>query len=104
MRPGRLDKLLYVGPPDKAGRLDILRVRTRSMAVDPALDLDLLAELTEGCSGAEIAAVCQDAALMTLRADMGAGYVRRDDFEVAARAIKRQITHAMVAGYEAFGR
>ncbi|KAG9103485.1 AAA+-type ATPase [Ceratobasidium sp. 370] len=104
MRPGRLDALLYVGPPDRPGRLEILGIRTRSMAVDPALDLDLLAELTEGCSGAEIAAVCQDAALMTMREDMDAGYVRRAHFEAAARAVKRQITHAMVAGYEAFGR
>ncbi|QRV76609.1 AAA family ATPase [Ceratobasidium sp. AG-Ba] len=104
MRPGRLDTLLYVGPPHRAGRLDILRVRTRSMAVDPTLDLDLLAELTEGCSGAEIAAVCQNAALMTMREDMDAGYVRRAHFEAAARAVKRQITQAMIAGYEAFGR
>jgi len=104
MRPGRLDTLLYVGPPDRAGRLEILRIRTQSMAVDPALDLDLLAELTEGCSGAEIAAVCQDAALMTMREDMDASYVRRAHFEAAARGAKRQITRAMVAGYEAFGR
>ncbi|KAG9112430.1 AAA+-type ATPase [Ceratobasidium sp. 392] len=59
---------------------------------------------TEGCSGAEIAAVCQNAALMTMRADMDASYVRREDFEAAARGTKRQITQAMVAGYEAFGR
>jgi AAA family ATPase len=45
MRPGRLDRILYVGPPDFAGRVDILRIRTRNMAVDPALDLDALAAL-----------------------------------------------------------
>jgi ATP-dependent 26S proteasome regulatory subunit len=45
MRPGRLDRILYVGPPDLAGRVDILRIRTRNMAVDPALDLDALAAL-----------------------------------------------------------
>ena len=45
MRPGRLDRILYVGPPDFAGRIDILRIRTRNMAVDPALDLDALATL-----------------------------------------------------------
>jgi hypothetical protein len=45
MRPGRLDKLLYVGPPDKAGRAEILRIRTRKMQVDPELDLDVLSEL-----------------------------------------------------------
>lgn len=45
MRPGRLDRILYVGPPDFAGRVDILRIRTRNMAVDPALDIDALATL-----------------------------------------------------------
>lgn len=45
MRPGRLDRILYVGPPDFAGRMDILRIRTRNMAVEPALDLDTLAAL-----------------------------------------------------------
>jgi AAA family ATPase len=43
MRPGRLDRILYVGPPDHAGRVDILRICTRNMAVEPALDLDTLA-------------------------------------------------------------
>ena len=50
MRPGRLDRILYVGPPDLAGRVDILRIRTRNMAVDPALDLDALAALVRSPS------------------------------------------------------
>lgn len=49
MRPGRLDRILYVGPPDLAGRVDILRIRTRNMRVDPALDLDALAALVRPC-------------------------------------------------------
>ncbi|CAE6495388.1 unnamed protein product, partial [Rhizoctonia solani] len=104
MRPGRLDKLLYVGPPDQAGRKDIFRIRTHKMKVDPELDLDVLAELTEGCSGAEIAAVCQNAALGTMRWEMSAEYVRRSDFEAAAREIPRQITHEMIESYLKFGQ
>lgn len=38
MRPGRLDRILYVGPPDAAGREEILRIRTAGMAVEPGLD------------------------------------------------------------------
>ena len=45
IRPGRLDRILYVGPPDFTGRVDIFRIRTRNMAVEPALDLDALATL-----------------------------------------------------------
>ncbi len=45
MRPGRLDRILYVGPPDFAGRIDILRIRTHKMSVDPSLDLAELAAL-----------------------------------------------------------
>ncbi|EUC66654.1 AAA family ATPase [Rhizoctonia solani AG-3 Rhs1AP] len=104
MRPGRLDTLLYVGPPDTAGRKEILEIRTQKMSVDPELDLDVLAELTEGCSGAEIAAVCQNAALGTMRWDMEARHVRRNDFEAAAREIPRQITHEMIDSYMTFGQ
>jgi AAA family ATPase len=45
MRPGRLDRILYVGPPDFPGRVDIFRIRTRDMTVEPGLDLDALATL-----------------------------------------------------------
>lgn len=45
MRPGRLDRILYVGPPDQSGREDILRIRTSKMSVDPDLDLSELATL-----------------------------------------------------------
>lgn len=45
MRPGRLDRLLYVQPPDAEGRKAILRINTSKMQVDPSLDLDLLAAL-----------------------------------------------------------
>lgn len=45
MRPGRLDRILYVGPPDLNARKDILRIRTSKMAVDPTLDINALAEL-----------------------------------------------------------
>jgi AAA family ATPase len=50
MRPGRLDRILYVGPPDFAGRVDILRIRTRNMAVEPGLDFDALATLVRPLS------------------------------------------------------
>jgi len=45
MRPGRLDRILYVGPPDRQGREEILKIRTSKMAVDPLLDLGEISEL-----------------------------------------------------------
>ena len=45
MRPGRLDRILYVGPPDHSGRVDILKIRMRKMSVDPNIDLDEIASL-----------------------------------------------------------
>ena len=47
MRPGRLDRILYVGPPDRNGRLEILHIRTRTMAVDPDINLEELADLVD---------------------------------------------------------
>ena len=45
MRPGRLDRILYVGPPDLDGRKEILRIRTSKMSVEPGLDFDEVAKM-----------------------------------------------------------
>jgi AAA family ATPase len=45
MRPGRLDRILYVGPPDRAGREEILRIRMKSMQTGPEVDVAAIAEL-----------------------------------------------------------
>ncbi|EJD02417.1 AAA family ATPase [Fomitiporia mediterranea MF3/22] len=100
MRPGRLDRILYVGPPDRAGRLEILRIRTRMMSVDPDLNFEELADLTEGCSGAELTALCQDAALLTMQENIDAPFVPRSAFLQAAKTVRRQITPEIIEKFE----
>ncbi|KAI0783501.1 AAA family ATPase [Abortiporus biennis] len=100
MRPGRLDRILYVGPPDLQGREEILRIRTGKMSVDPSLDIHSIAELTEGCSGAEIASLCQEAALLTMKHDINAAFVPQEAFFTAAKSTKRQITAAVVENFK----
>ena len=92
MRPGRLDRILFVGPPDKMGREEILRIKTKIMTVGPDFDIGNIAEIvslhstsihfcwlireqTEGCSGAEITSLCQEAAILTMQNNMSALYV-----------------------------
>ena len=45
MRPGRLDRQVYVGPPDQQGREEILRIRTKKMSVEPGLDVTEIARM-----------------------------------------------------------
>ncbi|GJJ08821.1 hypothetical protein Clacol_003040 [Clathrus columnatus] len=102
MRPGRLDRILYVGPPDLEGREEILRIRTSKMAVEPGLDIKHLATITEGCSGAELASLCQDAAMLSMHKDMDTPYVMVacSDFITAAQNVRRQITFEVIAHFE----
>lgn len=66
-RPGRFDHEIEVGLPDEAGRRQIFEIHTRRMPTDPALDLDELSRLTRGYSGADIEALCREAALACMR-------------------------------------
>ncbi|KAI6045979.1 AAA-domain-containing protein [Pisolithus marmoratus] len=99
MRPGRLDRILYIGPPDHAGREEILRIRTSRMSVQEGLDIGFIASMTEGCSGAEIVGLCQEAALLTMRKDINAPFVPQSAFEAAARAVRRQLTPEVIQRY-----
>ncbi|MEM1508854.1 MAG: CDC48 family AAA ATPase [Thermofilaceae archaeon] len=67
LRPGRFDRLVYVPPPDKTARLEILKVHTKRMPLAEDVDLERLAEATEGYTGADLANLCREAAILTLR-------------------------------------
>jgi AAA family ATPase len=99
MRPGRLDRILYVGPPDQDGREEILKIRTRKMSIEPDLDLHAIAAMTDGCSGAEISSLCQEAALLTMQKDINAPFIPQSAFVAAAGAIQKQITPDVIKKY-----
>ena len=68
LRPGRFDRQVTVGNPDLKGREAILRVHTRRVVVDPAADLRVIARGTPGFSGADLANLINEAALLAGRA------------------------------------
>jgi len=67
LRPGRFDKLIYIKPPDKQAREEIFKIHTRKKPLAEDIDLDYLAEKTEGYTGADIAAVCNEAVMTAIR-------------------------------------
>jgi transitional endoplasmic reticulum ATPase len=67
LRPGRFDKLIYVPPPDLKARIEIFKVHTRKTPLEEDVNLEELARLTEGYTGADIAAVCREATMIALR-------------------------------------
>jgi transitional endoplasmic reticulum ATPase len=66
MRPGRIDRILYISNPDKEAREAILAIHTTGMPLVEDVDMDKLAELMEGYSGADIAATCQAASQIAI--------------------------------------
>ena len=66
-RPGRFDREIEIGVPDKAGRLEILQIHTRGMPLEDGIDLDKFANLTHGFVGADLSALCKEAAMRSLR-------------------------------------
>ena len=102
-RPGRLDREISIPIPDRHGRLEILEIHSRGMPLAQDVDMEHLAEITHGFVGADLEALCREAAMICLRAimseiDFGASgipyetlaklEVKMDDFLSALREIE----------------
>lgn len=88
-RPGRLDRMLLVLPPDKPAREAVLRYHLRERPVDK-LDLDAIAKNTDGFSGADVAHLCESAAELAMSDSIKTGKVRpinMNDFKQAMKSI-----------------
>lgn len=81
LRPGRFDRQIVVGPPDRAGREEILRVHMKKLALSPDVDVATLARRTPGLVGADLANIVNEAALTAAR--RGAMTASMRDFEEA---------------------
>jgi cell division protease FtsH len=81
LRPGRFDRQVVVARPDLKGRVEILRVHTKKVAMSPEVALDVVARGTPGFSGADLENLVNEAALLAARKDKKA--VEMDDFEAA---------------------
>ena len=66
-RPGRFDREIEIGIPDKTGRSDILQIHTRGMPLTEDVDLESLSRVTHGFVGADLEAVCKEAAIRAVR-------------------------------------
>jgi len=100
LRPGRLEKLIYVPPPDEKGRLEILRIHTRKMPLADDVDLEELARLTEGYTGADLAALVREAAMIALRENLEVKSVSWRHFERALAKVKPSVTRYMIEYYQ----
>jgi cell division protease FtsH len=78
LRPGRFDRQIYVELPDLNGRKEIFKVHAKPLKLDTAVDLDFLARQTPGFSGADIANLCNEAALIAARRNKAA--ISQQDF------------------------
>ena len=85
LRPGRFDRQVLVGAPDLTGREAILRIHTRSKPLAADVDLPLVARQTAGLTGADLANICNEAAIFAGR--RAAQHVRHDDFEGAMERV-----------------
>ncbi|HDN75679.1 MAG TPA: AAA family ATPase, partial [Acidilobales archaeon] len=104
LRPGRFEKLIYVPPPDLKARIEILKVHTRKVPLSKDVDLGRIAELTEGYSGADLAALVREAALTALREDINARHVTMEHFMKALKVVPPSLTKDMIKFYEEWGR
>jgi len=104
LRTGRFDRLLYVEPPTVAGRLEILKVHTRSMPLAEDVDLNALAAKTDGYVGSDIAALCREAGLTAIRENIKASKVTRTHFETALKQVRPSIDAEGLKFYSEFER
>ena len=92
LRPGRFDRIVYVDVPSKPGRHKILEIHTAEMPMDKSVDLDKLADETEGYTGADLESLAREAAMLALRENKDAKKVTKKHFDKAMEKVAPSVS------------
>jgi transitional endoplasmic reticulum ATPase len=98
LRTGRLDLRIFIQPPDERGRLDIIKILTDSMPLAPDVNLKEIAVATQNYSGADIAALCREAAVKAMQNN--SVIITSTDFAAGLKQVKPSITNEVETWYE----
>ncbi|XP_059613309.1 ATPase family gene 2 protein homolog A [Phlebotomus argentipes] len=104
LRPGRIDRIVFVGLPDKETRREIFEIKLRKMPVGEDCSVQQLVELTEKYSGAEIQAVCREAGISALEESLEATEIHWRHFQHALEAIRPRTSPELLKIYEDYER
>ena len=102
MRPGRLDRIVYVRLPDAAAREEIFRIKLKTIPTASTVDLAELVRRTAGCSGSEIEAICQEAALKGLESSFDVETIEWEHFEHALGVVRPRTSPELLRLYEEY--
>ncbi|WP_027660236.1 AAA family ATPase [Salinispora fenicalii] len=104
LRPGRMERLVYVPPPDETGRAEILRAASRTVPLAPEVDLGALAGDLDGFSAADCAALVREAALAAMRESLAAATVTTAHVAVARTRVRPSLDPVQVAWLAEYAR
>ncbi len=104
LRPGRLERLVFVEPPDAAARRDILRTAGKSVPLSADVDLDEVAARLDGYSAADCVALLREAALTAMRRSLDATDVTAADLAAARETVRPSLDPAQVESLRAFAK
>jgi transitional endoplasmic reticulum ATPase len=102
LRPGRLERLVFVPPPDADARAQILAAAAKSVPLDAAVDLVAVGRRTEGFSAADCAALVREAALTAMRESMSAATITAAHVDKALAVVHASLDPAQVAALQSF--
>ena len=102
LRPGRLEKLVFVEPPDAQARRDILRTSGKSIPLSPEVNLDEVADGLDGYSAADCVALLRESALTAMRRSIDAADVTAADVEKARATVRPSLDPVQVEALRAF--
>ena len=100
LRSGRFDRLVMIGAPDKFGRLEILKMHTKEIPNAEDVNLEELAEVTEGYVGSDLASLCREAVMLALREDPDAKSVEMNHYREALKKVRPTVEEGMASYYE----
>jgi len=100
LRPGRFDRVIKVPPPDRRARLEILRIHTRRVPLAPDVDLEKLADMTIGYTGADLEALVREAVMLALREKLEAREVIMKYFLEALKIVKPSLSEDIMEKYQ----
>lgn len=100
LRPGRFDRIVYIPVPDEKGREKILNIHIKGMPLEKDINIKELAKKTQGYAGADLEAVCREAAMIALREDIKNKTVSNAHFQKALEAVRPSVSKEVEEAYK----